>query len=163
MPEPTKMHKELEAYILFSAGGDNRVERLSDLASRASQPFLPNPYEIKYGIIERIASEEEHLIENYKNLWHTSLFFSPRVCELNNYEDIKNSSIRLINEVLKIVVGGEEWPVVNEKISGQIDINNVDLIKEINDFIDKVNKTVKVACRKATITIKYLNELLFEK
>ena len=163
MPDPTKMYKELKTYILFSAGGDNRVETLENLASQDLQPFLANPYEIKRGIIKRIASEEKHLIENYNNLWCTSLFFSPRVCELNNYEDIKNSSIRLINEVLKIVVGGEEWAVVNEKISGQMKFNDSNLINEINDFIGEVNNRVGVARRKATITIKYLNELLLNE
>ena len=94
MPQPQKLYKEIDAYVIFS-WMKSKERIVSTLSSLGMEKEL-NPYQrLPYGIapiIKRIRHQRDNLITRYGNLWHASLFLSPKIGNLT--DSVKMNTIR---------------------------------------------------------------------
>lgn len=96
MPDPKSLYKELETNVVYL--DDQRRPTVVTLQSLTEprEPYSPT-HNISNAVIERTISQRTNLINKYKNLSHSSLFFSPKV----DLSSIQPLTLTLIEDLFR--------------------------------------------------------------
>lgn len=97
MPNPERLFKELETYVRYLDGNMKpKVGTLSSFAARIEDyKSISRPMRV---IMERAKLQRELLVKKFNNLWHISLFISPKV----DYNTIQPIAVTLIENFFNI-------------------------------------------------------------
>jgi HD superfamily phosphohydrolase len=100
MPNPEKLWKELETYVVHI--GSDHKPTVSTLKSLSTENVLTPRSPMMEVVVRRIEAQQKLLQSKYCNLWRISLFLSPKI-NLNDsdYKTIPNEASELISKIFR--------------------------------------------------------------